>query len=80
MLCVKRCESVNGGGFTCCLAIYTIVSLTDAGTIELIGYSPMFLIALIMYFSDLNEYKKEARSNKTRKDIQRKRIRIRYKV
>ena len=56
LICVKRCELSNGKAFTCCLTIYTVISLTDAGVIRLIDFSPMFLIALIAYFFEISEY------------------------
>ncbi|MBR5418291.1 MAG: hypothetical protein IK109_09750 [Clostridiales bacterium] len=56
LFCVKKCESTNGKIFTCCLTIYTVFSLTDAGAIQMIDFSPMFLIALILYFFN---FKKE---------------------
>ena len=54
LLCVKKSEQTNGRVFTCCIAIYTVFSLTDSGAIAMIDFSPMLFLAIAMYFFDLN--------------------------
>ncbi len=54
LLCVKKSEKTNGRIFTCCLAIYTILGLSDAGAIGMIDFTPMFLITLMLYFFKLD--------------------------
>lgn len=68
LICVKKCELSNGKLFTCCLIIYTTISLNDTGVIQLIDFSPLFLIALIAYFFELNEYDKSM-ANRKRKIV-----------
>ena len=56
LVCVKRSEKANGRIFTSCVGIYTIVSLADGGSIDMIDFSPMLMIAFAFYLFNLREY------------------------
>lgn len=77
LFCIKRCELTNGKAFTCCLTIYTVSSLADAGIIRLIDFSPMFVIALIAYFYEISEH---AMETERKKEVGVSHKRIRFKL
>lgn len=59
LLLIRRSEISNGKLFTCCLTIYMVCGLADAGAIDIFDYSPMLLIALLLYFFKLPGYQAE---------------------
>jgi hypothetical protein len=59
MLCVKRSERANGKIFTCCLTLYLVFGFADSGVIQIINFSPMLLIVVILYFYNLQEHQLE---------------------
>ena len=53
LICVKRSEHVNGKVFTCCLTLYLVFGLTDSGVIQIINFSPLLLVVLILWLFEL---------------------------
>lgn len=57
LLCVKESEKICGKTFTCCISIYSIMSLSNGKAMDIICFSPLLLICIILLTFEINSIK-----------------------
>ena len=54
---IKSSEKRNGRSFVLCFTIYNMLLLNNSGSIEIISFSPLLIMVLILWTYDLNKSK-----------------------
>ena len=75
LLAVKVCESRNGKQFACGISIYIIVSLQDAGSMEIITFSPMLMVFIMLLIFNMKDYMEKRTREEPKSEIRVDRLR-----